>query len=189
MRTLRACLLSSVIALSTGCAFVDQKLALKYTAPASVSVPAGVSNTVVMAKVDLDVSLQKKGDAYIIGTVKNGYGIKTADAVTSDRIEEWILGALTQELRIKGFAVRRAETFPPPVGVDRGAHLVIRRLWVEQDQGFWTVGAITELSLPVDLYSRGGLVKKVLLEGKGDSRSIVGLSEQKEESLEKALRA
>lgn len=172
--------------LMSGCAFIDQKLSLKYT-PQGSATPLGVADRVLLTKVDLEGSMQRKENAVIIGNVKNGYGVKTADAVTEHKIDDWILGALAAELQRRGFLVRRVETFPAEY--DAGARVTVRRLWVEQDPGFWTVGAITDLSFALELYSKGDLVKKVVVSAKGDSRSMMGLSAQKEESLEKALRA
>jgi hypothetical protein len=159
---------------------------LKYT-PQSSTAPLGVTERVLLTTIDLEASMQRKENSVIIGNVKNGYGVKTADAVTEGKVDEWILGALAADLRRRGFLVRRVEAFPAEY--DSGARVIRRRLWVEQEPGFWTVGAITDLSFALELYSKGDFVKKVVVSAKGDSRSMMGLSTQKEESLEKALRA
>ena len=179
-------LLAASVWLLSGCAFIDQKLSLRYT-PQGAPAPLGVTERVLLTTIDLEASMQRKENSVIIGNVKNGYGVKTADAVTESKVDEWILGELAADLQRRGFLVRRVEAFPAEY--DAGARVILRRLWVEQDPGFWTVGAITDLSFALELYSKGHLVRKVIVSAKGDSRSMMGLSTQKEESLEKALRA
>lgn len=180
-------LLSAVISfalLMTGCAFVDQRLALKYQPQAPEASAARSTELLLSVKMDTDPQ-RRKDVGYIIGTVRNGYGIKTADAFTTDRIDDWIAGAFTTELTRAGFKVRRLDPLPPQVG--RGLQVIVRKIWVEQDPGFWTVGAITDLAFVMEIYSRGQLAKAVLIEAKGDSRSMIGGSEQKEDSLQKAM--
>ena len=174
--------------LMTGCAFVDQRLALKYQ-PQGPAVATATRSTEVVLSVRMDTDLQRRKEdvGYIIGTVKNGYGVKTADAFTTDRVDDWIAGAFTSELTRAGFTVRRLDPLPPQVG--RGLQIIIRRIWVEADPGFWTVGAITDLTFVMEIYSQGQLAKAVLIEAKGDSRSMIGGSERKEDSLQKALQA
>jgi hypothetical protein len=160
-------------------------LTVTYLPPAAESRTARPSE--VLLTVKMDTSLQRKETSYIIGTVRNGYGIKTADAVTSDRIDDWVASAFSGELGRAGYAVRRLEALPPDGG--RGLQVVIRRLWVEQDPGFWTIGAITDLAFVMEIYTRGQLLKSVLIEAKGDSRTMFATSGHKEDSLQKALEA
>jgi len=172
----------------TGCAFIDQRLALKYQPQAPEAPAPARRSTELLLSVRMDTDLQRRKDVgYIIGTVKNGYGVKTADAYTTDRIDDWIAGAFTSELTRVGFTVRRLDPLPPQVG--RGLQVIIRRIWVEADPGFWTLGAITDLTFVMEIYSRGQLAKAVLIEAKGDSRTMIGGSEHKEDSLQKALQA
>lgn len=171
--------------LATGCAFVDQSLTLRYLPPSADTRPPRPTEVVLAVK--LDTSLQRKETSYIIGTVRNGYGIKTADAVTSDRIDDWVASAFAGELGRAGFTVRRLDVLP--TDPDRGLQVTIRKLWVEQDPGFWTIGAITDLAFAMDIHSRGQLLRSVLIEAKGDSRTMFATSSHKEESLQKALQA
>ena len=186
MRSLSLSAILTVGLMATGCAFVDQRLSLKYLPPPAAETRPARPTEVLLA-VKMDTSLQRKETSYIIGTVRNGYGIKTADAITSDRIDDWVASAFSGELGRAGFAVRRLDALPPDPG--RGLQVVIRKLWVEQDPGFWTIGAITDLAFVLEIYSRGQLLKSVLIEAKGDSRTMFATSSHKEESLQKALEA
>lgn len=176
------------LSLSTAsCAFVDQRVSLKYL-PEGGPTPKGYGVMTLLTQVDIGVKLDTKSDgSYVIGNVKNGYGMTTADTITSDRLDDWIMAALTAELEGRGITVKRVEQLPS--SFDVGARLVVTRFWVEQDAGWWTVGAITQLNLIGDLYSKGELVKKVAIEGTGDSRSVVSGTGDREQSLQKALRA
>ncbi len=187
-RMRRVALIVAFLLLS-GCAFIDQRVSLKYMPEdGGATPPTSETPMTLLTRVNVAVKLDRKADnSYVIGNVKNGYGMTTADTITSDNLDDWVVAALTAELQSRGFKIQRMDQFPS--AFDAGVSLVINRVWVEQDAGFWTVGSITQIILLADLYSRGELVKKVSIEGAGDSRSIYSSSGDREESLQKAMRA
>src|SRR5258705_2268471 len=104
-------LLAASVWVLSGCAFIDQKLSLKYT-PQGSTTPLAVTERVLLTTIVLEASMQRKENSVVIGNVKNGYGVKTADAVTESKVDEWILGALAADLQRRGFLVRRGDGFP-----------------------------------------------------------------------------
>ena len=50
----------------------------------------------------------------------------------------------------------------------------IRRLWVEQDPGFFTVGAIADIQFQLRVLGRGVKVKELEVRAKGQNRSAIG---------------
>ena len=70
---------------------MDSKINLRYSSNER-DVIAGVGDRLLlMAGPEGLDRLSKKGSSYILGNVKNGYGIKTADTITDDRIDDWIV--------------------------------------------------------------------------------------------------
>lgn len=187
MKSLQMLVGIAFIVFGSGCAFVDQRISLRYSSQTR-SVSAGVGDRLLLVAVpEGSDRLNRKGNSYIIGNVKNTYGMKTADTITDDNVGDWIIAAFSQELQTSGITVRRVERLPEVF--DSGINVVILRVWVDQDPGFWTVGAVSEISIILEIYSKGDLLKKVAIDGKGDRRGMLSTSGDREESLEKALRA
>uniref|UniRef100_A0A7C4EK99 Lipoprotein n=1 Tax=Thermodesulfovibrio aggregans TaxID=86166 RepID=A0A7C4EK99_9BACT len=167
------------------CAFVDQKIDLTYERTVNAK---GGSGEVFIAKPKNNTGLNKKPTGeWIIGTVKNTYGMKTADVVTSNDIEDWIVKALMQELSFAGYTV--TPVIELPEDVPKGIDLTILKVFVDQDVGFWTVGAISDVQFTVEIWKNGVKVKIFNVIAKGDERSIVGSAETKGISLRKALQS
>lgn len=173
--------------LTTGCAFVDQKVPLAYS-QAVAGVEGGQGQSVqVETPTGAELKENKKG-LCIVGNVKNSYGMKTADTVTENSVPQWIADAMCVELEAAGFAPQTVDTLPATA--ERGISTRVIKVWVEQDPGFWTVGAIGEVQLRISLYRGGEVVKEFDVESKGQGdRSIVGDAKTKEESLRTALEA
>ncbi len=175
------------ICLSSGCAFVDQKVPLEYNA-AVADVEGGQGQSVVVAMpICPEMETTKKG-LCIVGNVKNSYGMKTADTTTEDSVPQWITEALCVELEAAGFTPQTVEEMTS--ATERGVSTRVIKVWVEQDPGFWTVGAIGEIQLRMALHKNGQIVKEFDVESKGQGdRNVVGGSKTKEESLRIALEA
>ena len=167
------------------CAFVDQKIALTYDP--SVNATGGSGELFVSKAVEMQSLSQKSGGLWIIGTVKNTYGMRTADVVTDNNIGDWVVGAFSQELRTAGYDVKPVTQLP--TGVTKGMDVTILRVFVDQDSGFFSVGAISDLQFNVDIWKNGVKVKTINIAAKGDDRSMIGGAETKALSLKKALQA
>jgi putative transposon-encoded protein len=167
-----------------GCAFVDQKVDLSYQRTVNAS---GGSGEVFIAKPKEYHGLRKKSNSWVIGTVKNTYGMKTADVVTENDIGDWIVGALVEELSAAGYRTRTVTALPKDVS--KGLDLTIVRVFVDQDPGFFTVGAISDVQFTVEIWRNGTKLKQLNIVAKGDHRSGLGSAKTKAISLRKALQA
>lgn len=168
-----------------GCAFVDQRVELSYETVVNAK---GGSGDVFIAKPKETHNLNKKSSGeWIIGTVKNTYGMKTADVVTGNDIGDWIAGALLKELSLAGYNVIPVTELPEDV--PKGIDITILRVFVDQDVGFWTVGAISDLQFTVELWKNGVKVKILNVSAKGDERDVMGTAQTKGISLKKALQS
>jgi hypothetical protein len=172
--------------ISSGCALVDQKVPLTYN--------QGVADSnadkygVIQVEKPTSPDLQKKSNGlFVVGNVKNTYGMKTADTVTGDSVSDWVANALSIELKTAGFTPQVVED----IGTSgQGIKTRVLKVWVEQDPGFWTVGAIGEVQLRIALYRDGNKIKEFDVESKGQgNRAMMGDDATKRESLRIALEA
>ena len=186
MRHMAILIIAFLLSCSTflGCAFVDQKVDLTYE---RLLIASGGYGDLFIAKAKEQHNLERKGSGVIIGTVKNTYGMKTADVVTFDNVGDWIVNALSQELSSAGYNVKTVLVLPSDV--IRGLNVTVLRLYVDQDPGFWTVGAITDLHFIVKAWRNGSKIKSFTLVAKGDDRSVAGSPKTKGISLRKALQS
>lgn len=93
-----------LIAMISGCAFGTRRPLLEYnpiirTSPEPRNVTVYVENF-----------KDERADKSIIGNVRNGWGIKTADVVTDSNVAEWITGALKAEFGNYGYVVAKDRT-------------------------------------------------------------------------------
>ena len=175
-------LLSIAFALTSGCAFQDQHAILKYKQIADVT---GGGGTVVVAK-PTGPELKLQDGKQVIGTVKNTLGMVTADVTSEHPVQEWVMTAMTTELTAAGYQVQPTEVLPG--NCSRGVEVRLTKVWVDQDPGFWTVGAVANVQFRMALYANGNKVKEVDVEGTGQgSRSTIGHTGTKESAMMTAL--
>ncbi|MFH1798512.1 MAG: hypothetical protein ABH844_04120 [Candidatus Omnitrophota bacterium] len=93
--------LSSIMA--SGCAFGTRRPKLEYSAI-----------TPVCSQKDVRIRVEKisdvRPDKDVIGNVRNGFGMKTADVVTTTDIADWVTNALKLELNNAGYKVTVKES-------------------------------------------------------------------------------
>jgi hypothetical protein len=113
--------------------------------------------------------------------------MKTADVITENNLGDWLVGALVQELSFAGYHTKTVSTLPNDVS--KGLDLTILKVYVDQDPGFWTVGAISDVQFTVEIWKNGMKAKALNITAKGDERSMVGSAETKGISFRKAMQA
>lgn len=169
----------------TSCAFVDQKVDLLYERTVNAR---GGSGQIFIAKPKEHQRLTKKSNTWVVGTVKNTLGMKTADVITESNIGDWLVGALVQELSVAGYDTKTVSVLPDDV--TKGLDLTVLKVFVESDPGFWTFGAISDVQFTVEIYKNGSKAKALNIVAKGDERSAVGGSAwTKGISFRKAMQA
>lgn len=91
-----------------GCAFGARNATLSYP-PAA---PAGAVSAPGKGAIALAPIQDVRSDKKKVGTVRNGFGMQTAEVVTADDIPKWIDGALRTELAAAGYQVVSAAGDP-----------------------------------------------------------------------------
>jgi ribosomal protein S5 len=92
-----------------------------------------------------------------------------------------------QELSFAGYNTKTVSELPNDVS--KGIDLTVLKVFVDQDPGFWTVGAISDVQFMVEIWKNGVRVKSFNVVAKGDERSMAGTAETKGKSLRKAMQA
>jgi hypothetical protein len=179
------CLGLGLLALQA-CAFVDQEIELGYT-PQGYE-PKG-SGTVVAAapKAAYTNHLNPEG-RLIIGTVKNGFGSRTADVLPVNDPAAWIANAVASELELAGYTVEKSAS----TVVDDAARAIevkVTKVFTDQDTGMMTIGAISTLFYELTVKSNGTVVATVPVTYSADiaERSIAGTGSLKAAALKEAL--
>ncbi len=101
------CLL--IVTILSGCAFGTRRPTLTYP-PASEEPAAAVAQAAVpVAAKNMTVVLasfrDERSDKSTVGTVRNGFGMRTADVVPNNTVSEWVTQAVATELRSNGYKV------------------------------------------------------------------------------------
>lgn len=180
-----ACVVASVFILQA-CAFVDQDVELGYTATGYH--PSGAGVVVVGAPKSTFLNERNVDGRIIIGTVRNGFGAKTANVLAQSDPRTWIADALIAELELAGYDITRVDT-PDVNDATRGLELSIRSVFVDQDPGLVTIGAISDLQYDIVLKSGATVVETIKVRYKADisERSLAGTGSLKAAALKEAL--
>lgn len=97
-----------VAAALAGCAFGTRQATLTYP-PAESG--AAVQQTAVSNAVTKNTTIvlnkfgDERTDKSVVGTVRNGFGMRTADVVATKDVSEWVTKAVGTELRANGYRV------------------------------------------------------------------------------------
>ncbi|MBN8449393.1 MAG: hypothetical protein J0M13_10390 [Candidatus Accumulibacter sp.] len=104
--------------LLAGCAFGTREATLVYPpspeGEAKVAVAKAVSPVARETKIHLRQFADERSDKKVVGTVRNAYGMRTADVVSKNSVTAWITEAIALELKNRGFTVVQGEAKSPP---------------------------------------------------------------------------
>ena len=177
--------LAALMAMSGGCALVDMKLPLGQYKPSNQpQLGSGPVEVAIPADPMFDKS---KVGLPIIGEVRNGYGVHTADVVTPDSIPDWFANACRQEFDKAGYQAQVVTHLS--TNCRRGIQVDIQRLRGSMDPGFWSIGGICEIEFTVTVVRDGQPVEQVRFKGMGDDRGMIGGGEEIRNGLRKAMNA
>lgn len=185
---MRTSLLAGLVALSFvlgGCAFIDRTTDLAYTR--NLKVPSGSGEVYIVQPVDKGLKHNKAGQV-VLGPVRNGYGMYTANVLSTTSVPEWIAQAYVVELTAGGFQPKLVPKLPAGC---RGIEIDVQKVWGDLDVGFITIGALGEVNYRVRLYCNGQLEKELQVDALGQGpRAAVAMPETLyHDSLKEALRA
>jgi len=173
---------SLLLTLSGGCALVDMKLPLSYE-PASQAV-RGQGPVEIARPPDPDFRKNSEG-LPIIGNVRNGYGVHTADVVARDSIPDWFASACAAQFSKVGYQAKVVQQLSP--GCQRGIELEIQHVTTDMDPGMLTVGGVSQVEFVITFTKGGERVEQLRFEGTGDDRGMLGGGGELENGLRKAM--
>ena len=97
--------------LLNGCAFGTRNALLIYP-PASSDTTSAVNADLLPTKKNIQVVLtpfsDQRTEKKLVGTVRNGYGMRTADVIPQNSVEVWVMQAFSKELVNNGYTVLEA---------------------------------------------------------------------------------
>jgi hypothetical protein len=92
-----------------GCAFGTRQPTLVYPPAAESSgtpvAHAAVNPTPKSVRIVLKPFTDERSDKKVVGTVRNGFGMRTADVIPTNSVPEWVTQAIATELRNDGYTV------------------------------------------------------------------------------------
>jgi len=120
------CLLAAAVL--SGCAFGTRQPTLSYPPPADPAAAAAAANVVPApakrARIVLADFRDERSDRTVVGTVRNGFGMRTADVVPTNSVADWVTEAVGTELRANGYTVVRGRAENANAANDPDAVLV-----------------------------------------------------------------
>lgn len=119
----RTAILVSVLVMVGGCAFGTRQPTLIYPPGGEA---ADASNRAVKAspkhiEIVLNPFTDQRTDKKVVGTVRNGFGMRTADVIPTNSVDGWVTEAVRQELVKDGYEVRTE----PPASDNRAARQIV----------------------------------------------------------------
>ena len=151
----------------TGCATIDQKIALKYTRQ-NHSVVKHTGN-VTLARVDSKPAAKNGFGEWIIGSLNNVHGVHQADLTSERSLGEWISAALLHELGQAGYTVSSASVLPATVS--SGIIISDIDLVFNINKGIISTDTRHELKFNVSVF-RNGIKAKTFSVASRDDRTV-----------------
>jgi hypothetical protein len=109
IHNLRGITILVLIGLLGGCAFGTRQPTLIYPpAPQSGATPvanAAPKSAPKDVQILLDPFVDERSDKKGVGTVRNGFGMRTADVIPTNSVADWVTQALKTELQNEGYTV------------------------------------------------------------------------------------
>lgn len=106
-----------MVAVLSGCAFGTRQPTLVYPPPGdpSVTVAETARSTAAPKKTKIVLApfRDERTDKTVVGTVRNGFGMRTADVVPTNNVANWVTDAVGTELRLSGYSVVRGGASDP----------------------------------------------------------------------------
>lgn len=171
IRVLHGLLLGGFVLASLGCAFGDRSIALTYQ-PLGAGAARGSG---VVAVADLS---DARADPRVVGDVRNGWGLKTADVIIEGQdAGVWVANALAAELEACGYTVEKV-TSPTAAQAPVVISGSVSEVFVSSS---FTLRSTVRASIRVT--RRGVPVLNKQYVGRGKKGNVWGVSSEQEEAL------
>ena len=153
-----------IATLAGGCGFKDQRADLTYE---KIINARGRGGELLIAKPSEKCHLDKTSNGlWILGTVN---GTKGA-VLTGDRVDEWFLNALADELSAAGYRIKTVTALPDDAGI--GLKPSVLEISADQTLRLITAVTVVRLKLSVAVWKEGKLVKTVSVTAGNEDKGI-----------------
>jgi hypothetical protein len=114
IRGLRCTTTLVAVTLLAGCAFGTRQPTLIYPPAAeSSAIPAAQAAAKPAPKnmqIILNPFIDQRADKKVVGTVRNGFGMRTAEVIPTNNVADWVMQAMKMELQNSGYVVTTGTT-------------------------------------------------------------------------------
>lgn len=174
-----------VLSVLSGCATVDQKIALNY---APVDRPfGGHDGEIVVSRVTPPSSVQNSKGEWVIGSLNNVHGVHRADLLSDRSLGEWITDAMVLELKHAGFTATSVPSLP--AAVSRGLLITDINVLLYVNKGLASDQIKHELTFNVNVFLNGAKVKTFTVASRDNSTLLTDSRETKEKIMLQSLQA
>jgi hypothetical protein len=108
-RAVRLLLASAVVALLAGCAFGVRNATLLYPPKAEPGIvpqaQAASPPAARKARIALVTFIDQRTEKKAVGTMRNGFGMRTADVLATNSVTDWVTQAVKMDLEKSGYTV------------------------------------------------------------------------------------
>jgi hypothetical protein len=144
-----------ILASLSGCATVDQKIALNYS---PINRTFGQHNeAVVVARIESTPFVRNTRGEWIIGSLNNVHGVHMAALLADSNQGEWITEALLLELKHAGYSATYKT--PLPAGTIFGIQISNINAFMNVNRDLVSTEIKQELKFTVDLFLNGARIK------------------------------
>jgi hypothetical protein len=109
VRGLRCITTLVALLLLAGCAFGTRQPTLIYPPAAESGAGAAAQAAAKPAPKNVQIALgpftDQRTDKKVVGTVRNGFGMRTADVIPTNSVPDWVAQAMKKELENSGYSV------------------------------------------------------------------------------------
>lgn len=179
MRTITTGLFCLFVLFSSGCAFTQANLNVKYD---SQSARSGPLSSIKPVAVDIQAFSDARPEKYKIGYKRNGFGQPTADIITQKPVVEIVKEALSAEFSKNGHLVADKDNSLTISGE-------ITSFWFDTQVNFWTIEFMgtVGVELSVNAKDTGVVLYKQDYQGHYNEKCMGGLDGTWERVMNAAL--
>lgn len=178
---LPAILFLCIVSLTTlsGCATVDQKIALNYS-PTERSFGRHDGEILVSRAGSAPSERNSRGE-WIIGSVNNIHGVHQADLLADRSLGDWITDALSLELKKAGYSVSSKPSMPgdAPLGIQ----ISEINASMNANKGLFSMDTRQELKFTVELFQRGVKTKTFAVASRNNQTFALSASKEEKEKI------
>jgi hypothetical protein len=178
---LMAFLFAGIVFLASlsGCATVDQKIALNYS-PTERSFGRHEGDIFVSRAESAPSERNSRGE-WIIGSINNVHGVHQADLLADRSLGDWITDALSLELKKAGYSVICKPDMPAEAPL--GIRISMINAFMNANKGVVSMDTRQEMKFTVDLFQLGVKTKTFAVASSNNQTFALSASKEDKEKI------